>query len=336
MTPIVNVYLNGSSSPLGEVEKRALQGQIVEHDGEQADELRLTVSNFDGRLKKPKRGEQIAVSIGFAETGVIKAGTFTVTETVKSGPKAIFVVTAHAADLKKTLKKQKARSWKKDKTLGDVIGDIARDNGLTPAISQKLASVKIEKIVAQTNESDMHLATRLARTYGALFKVAFGRLIFVERGAGQTASGGTAESVTATPNDFESFSISDKDRPQRAKVKADYYDRATAKRNTIESHAGGDADQSVPDFTLPQTFGSKEEAQKAVDAKKGELARMEKSFNGTFRMGFFGAAPGGVLATSGFGDDDDQDWTVKRRVFDFGSKGIVGQCEAEPKKGTGK
>ena len=120
-------------------------------------------------------------------------------------------------------------------------------------------------------------------------------------------------------------------------MKADYYDRSKAKRETIESEAGNASDQSVPDFTLPQTFGTKEEAQKAVDAKKAELARGEKSFRVTLRQGLVGVAPGGVLETSGFGDDDDQDWPVKRRVFDFGGKGLVVESEAEPKnKGKGK
>lgn len=337
MTPDINIYLGASTTPLGQVDKRAISGQIVEHDGEQADELRIVVSNYDGKLKKPRRDEEIRVEVGWKETGVVKAGTFKVTETVKRGPLADFTITAHAADLKKTLKKQKTRSWKSPRTLGDVVKDVAKDNGYDPAISEKLASIKIEKAVYQTNESDMHLLTRLARVYGGLFKVADKKLLFVERGAGETASGKPADRCKITPNDCELFSITDKSRPQRAKVKADYYDRNTAKRDKIESEAGSASDQSVPDFTLPQTFGSKEEAQKAVDAKKAELARGEKSFNVTFRQGLVGVAPGGVLETSGFGDDDDQEWPVKRRVFDFGGKGLVVQSEAEPKnKDKGK
>ncbi len=337
MTPDINIYLGAATTPLGEVDKRAISGQIVEHDGEQADELRFVVSNYDGKLKKPRRDQEIRAEVGWVETGIVKAGTFKVTETVKSGPLAIFTVTAHAADLKKTLKKQKTRSWKSPKTLGDVVTDVAKDNGYEPAISEKLASVKIDKAIYQTNESDMHLLTRLARVYGALFKVASGRLVFVERGAGETASGAAADSLTITPNDCELFTISDKSRPQRAKVKADFYDRSTAKRETIESEAGAAGDDSVPDFTLPQTFGTKEEAQKAVDAKKAELARGEKSFSVTLRQGLVGVAPGGTLQTSGFGDDDDQAWPVKRRVFDFGAKGLVVQIEAQPKnKGKGK
>ena len=332
MTPLVILSIGGAVA--GNVGKRAMSGEITEHDGEKADELRLTVSNFDGRLAKPARGTVVTVEVGFEETGIVKVGQFTITEVVKRGALAVFEITGHSADLKKTLKQQKARSWVKGKTLGDVVRQVAGDNGLSPAIAGELAAVKIDKIIAQVNESDMHLLTRLARHYGALFKVAEGKLLFVKKGSGQTAGGGAAASATVTPNDLEhDFQIADKDRPARGKIKAHHYDRATAKRKTIESGAGGGGGAGdAPDFTFPQTFATEIEAQKAVDARKKDLQRKEKSFSGTFRTGFFGVAPGGVLASSGFGDDDDCAWTVKRRVFDFGGKGLVTRSEAEVKK----
>lgn len=337
MTPLVVISIGGAAA--GNVGKRALGGEITEHDGEKADELRLTVSNHDGRLAKPARGTVVTVEVGFEETGIVKVGQFTITETVKRGALAVFEITGHSADLKKTLKQQKARSWVKGKTLGDVVTQVAADNGLAPAIAGELAAVKIDKIIAQVNVSDMHLLTSLARHYGALFKVAEGKLLFVKRGAGETAGGGAAAAATVTPNDLEhDFQIADKDRPARGKVKAHHYDRATAKRRTIESAgasgagASGAGANDAPDFTFPQTFATEVEAQKAVDARKKDLARKEKSFSGTFRTGLFGVAPGGVLTSAGFGDDDDCAWTVKRRVFDFGAKGLVARFEAEVKK----
>ena len=94
---------------------------------------------------------------------------------------------------------------------------------------------------------------------------------------------------------------------------------------------GTSAENGAPDFTFPQTFGTRTEAQKAVDARKKHFKRKEKSFSGTFRTGSFGVAPGGVLTTSGFGDDDDCAWSVKRRVFEFGASGLVARFEAELK-----
>ena len=86
------------------------------------------------------------MSYGWQETGVVKSGQFTVLETVKNGPLATFDVTGHSADLLKTLKQQKTRSWTDGKMLGDVLNQVARDNGLSPAIDQSLSQVPIDKI----------------------------------------------------------------------------------------------------------------------------------------------------------------------------------------------
>lgn len=333
MRPRVVISLGGKA--LAEPLKRVLSGSIVETDGDKADQLRLVISNHDGRLAKPRRGEVISIEVGWEETGVVKGGQFTITETVKVGAGAQFEVVGDAADLKKTLKRQKTRSWTKGKSLGDVMEQLASDNGLTLAMSAELRAIKIETTIAQTNESDMHLATRLGRTYGALVKVAEGRLLFVKRGAGRTASGAAAQSMTITPADLEDdFKITDRDRPRRSKIKAQHYDRATAKRKTIESEANSDAgDADAPDYTLPQTFGSEEEAKKAVEAKRKELKRRGKSFSGTYRQGLIGPGAGGVLTTEHFGDDDDQDWSVKKRTIDFDASGVSIKFEGEPKVG---
>jgi hypothetical protein len=196
VTPILRVSIGGRA--VAGVGKRALTGQIVESDGERADELRIEVSNYDGQLQKPRREEKVTVEFGWEETGIAKVGEFIVAETVKTGPRATFHITGHSADLKKTLKGQKTRSWRKPKKLGDVIEDVAKDNQLEPAIDKELAKIEIEKIIAQTGESDMHLVTRLARQYGALAKFKDGNLIFVKKGAGKTASGAAAGYVTLT------------------------------------------------------------------------------------------------------------------------------------------
>ena len=192
VTPIVTVSIGGNA--LTNFGQRVLSGSITEHDGGHADELRFAVSNYDGQLQKPTAGQVVTVTFGWEETGVVKAGEFTVLETTKLGPAAVFEVTAHSADLLKTLKQQKTRSWVTPNTLGAVINQVATDNGLTAAIDSTLQSISIDKIVAQIAEFDMHLCSRLARTYGALFKVSTGMLVFVPRGAGTTASGQPADS----------------------------------------------------------------------------------------------------------------------------------------------
>jgi uncharacterized protein len=328
VTPIITVSIGGSA--LSNFEPRVLSGAITEHDGGHADELRVEVSNYDGQLKKPTTGQVVTVSFGWVETGVVKAGQFTVLETTKLGPAAVFEVTAHSADLLKTLKQQKTRSWTNGKTLGDVINQVAADNGLTAAIDASLQSISIDKIVAQTAESDMHRLTRLSRVHGALFKVSAGYLVFVPRGAGTTASGQPAGSCAITPQDREDFRVHDKDRPERSKSNAVFYDRSQATRTPIASTTGGSGD-GAPDYTHPHLFGSQTEAQSHANARKGAFDRAAKSYSALLGQGRTGAGAGGVATTQGFGDDDDQDWAIKTRAFEFGPKGDFIRLECESK-----
>ena len=326
---ITQIWLDGRDIS-SRFDGRVLYGQIVEEDGDKADQLTLEISNHDGAIAKPQRGAIVEVMLGYDDVGVEKVGSYKVQTVVKIGEAAAFEISGEAADFAKSLKQQKSRSWTKGKTYGDIFNQLAGDNGLTPAVSGEIARIRIDKIVAQTQESDIHLATRLARKLDAICKVAEGRLVVVPRGKGETASGAAMEAIVITPQDLEGdFRIADKDRPKRGKVKAVYYDRQKAERREIEEGEGDD-----PAYTLPQIFGDEEEAKKAAAARKREFKRAEKAFSGTFRTSLLGPKAGVVLTTDGFGDDDDQDWTIKRLTREFGDRagGYVRKFEAETKK----
>jgi phage protein D len=329
LRPIILIILDGRDIS-SRFDGRILRGEIVEKDGDHADTLTLEISNHDGAIAKPRTGAIVVVMLGYEGFGVEKVGQYKVQSVVKIGAGAAYEITAEAADFAKTLKQQKSRSWTKGKTLGDVFNRVAGDNGLTPAISAEIAQIKIDKIVAQTQESDIHLATRIARKHDAICKVAEGRLVVVPKGKGETASGAAMEAVTITPNDLEGdFRITSKDRPKRGKVKAVYYDRDKAERKELEEGGGDD-----PSYTLPQVFGSETEARKAAAARKREFGRAEKSFSATLRTALMGVKAGCVLQSAGFGDDDDQQWTVKQVNREFGEAagGYIRKFEAETKK----
>ena len=325
MVPIIQISLDGQDIS-SKVNARILNGEAVMCDGQRADELTLHLSNHDGRLAKPARGARLSVSLGFQETGIGYVGLFEVQEVQKVGASAEFHVRAHSADMKKTLKNQKNRSWVKGETLGAILSRVAADNGLSPAISGALAAI-VPGPTYQTNESDMHLITRLAAHYGAIGKPADGKLVFVEKGSGQSASGADMPAVSLTPNDLEAdFTIGDKDRHDRGKVKAHHFDHARARRIEV-SAGGGDG----PDYTMPRLYPNKEQAEKACKARKAAFDRAKKSFSGTFKTGDTRAKPGGVLTSSGFGDDDDGDWSIKRVVHQFNGSGYTTRFEAETK-----
>lgn len=326
-TPVLRISVNGQDVS-SKVNARVIKGKLDRHDGEKADSLSLTLSNFDGQLAKPARGASLSVALGFTEFGgAVDRGTYIVQTVKKSGPAAEFEITARSADLKKTLKEQKTRTFVAPKTLGDVLNQIASDNGLSPAIDAGLAAKPIDKIIAQTGESDMHLITRLARRYGAVGKFAMGKLVFTPKGSGTTASGASIAAITITPNDCESFTITDEDREDRGNSKAKVWDRAKATSTTLTGSAGG----AGPDYTHPETFGSTTEAQAAVDARAKAFQRGTKKISAKLRASIAAPTPGGVITTQGFGDDDDTDWIVKTVSDEFGDEGLVTGFEGELK-----
>jgi uncharacterized protein len=326
MTPLVQIWLDGkdiSSRFAG----RILHGSIEETDGEKADELHLTLSNYDGRLKKPATGAVLEVRLGWQETGIFKGGQFKVQETEKRGEQAIFEVKAMAAALDNSLKTQKSRCWKPPKTYGDIFNQLASDNSLSAAVHSSIAQIKIEKIVAQHGESDMHFATRIARSVGAIAKVAQGRLIVVPKGAGQTASGSAASSLTVKPSDLlDGWRIGNLQRPKRGKCKANVFDRATGKRKQVSA---GDPSNG-PDYVHPEIYGSETDAKHAVSARSGHFKRGEAHFSGRLAAGIVPPSAGGTMTTEGFGDDDDRDWSVKHLSTVFGGPiEIAFQCEVK-------
>ncbi len=325
--PVIQITIDGRDVS-STIFPRVLDGSVSRHDGGKADQFSLTLSNYDGMLAKPKRGASLTVALGFVEFGgPVDRGTYLIQQVVKKGPVAVFHVTGHSADLKTTLKTQKNRSWTAPKTLGDVLRQIASDNGLAAAIDPGLAATPIDTLIAQTGESDMHLVTRLARRYGAVGKVAMGRLTFVPMGAGTSATGLALSAGTFTPNDFESFSITDSDRDARGKSQARVWDRATAKGSTVSASAG----DTGPDYLHPETFGSAAEAKAAAPARAKAFARARKRFEGALRAASPPPTPGAAMTTKGFGDDDDGDWVVKTVTDSFSGSGLVTKVEAEPK-----
>jgi phage protein D len=329
-TPVLAISIGGQDVS-SKINPRVLKGRVTRHDGDKADEMELTLSNYDGLLAKPRRGATLTIALGFHEFGgAVDRGAYIIQDVTKSGGPAVFHVTGQSADLKKTLKTQKTRAWTAPKTLGDVLSEVASDNGLKAAVDGALASIAIDKIIAQTGESDMHLVTRLARRFDAVGKFAQGMLAFVPKGAGTTASGASIAAVTITPEDCETFSVHDSDRSVRGKSHAKVWNRATATSTDVT----GDAGDGGPDYGYPETFGSTAEATRAAAGRAKAFARGKKTLSATLRPPVAVPVPGGVVTTQGFGDDDDASFIVKtvEDEFEGGENGgLTTKIEAELK-----
>ena len=74
---------------------------------------------------------------------------------------------------------------------------IARRNNLTPRVDATLAAIKVAHI-DQTNESDLHFLTRLARQHDAVCTVKKGRLVFLPVNGTRSSTGEELAAITLT------------------------------------------------------------------------------------------------------------------------------------------
>ena len=214
---------------------------ITDESGtENSDSFSLKISDIGNSINLPKKGERITASIG-ADGALYPdpAWSFIIDEINLSGPPDVIEITGKAAPFdnaqgQKAIQSQKSRSWD-DVTIGALVQEIATDHGLTAAVSNDLAQVKISHL-DQTDESDNNLLTRLARTYGAVYKPTCNRLVFTSGNDGKAISGKSMGVIAVARGPGMKFHAKFSKRAEFATVKASYHDPEWAQ--TIDVTAG--------------------------------------------------------------------------------------------------
>ncbi|TFW71502.1 hypothetical protein C3Y98_05235 [Methylotenera oryzisoli] len=204
---------------------------LTENRGPEADQLDIVLLDHDGKLDIPHRGIKLNLAIGWQVSGLIDKGTFIVDDVEHSGTPDKLTMRARSADLRAGLTTQKERSWH-NKSVGDIITSIAKENSLKAVIPSDLATQAIQHI-DQTNESDVNLLSRLAKMFDALFTVKSGNLLFLKTGTGRSVSGKPLAPVkiTRASGDQHRFGVADRDT--YTGVKALYNDMAQAIKGEV-------------------------------------------------------------------------------------------------------
>ena len=305
MTPDFKIEVNGKDKTALWTD-RVISITVNDNDGITADSVVITLDDRDHKLATPAYDEKMVIWLGFTESGIKLAGTFSVNETVAKLDVKQLVISAKAADMIATLKEQRLKSWH-NTTLGAVAGSIATSHGLTLAMSSELQAVAIAH-VDQTEESDMNLLTRLSLKHDALFKVGDNKLIFTARGHAVSASGAALPSTDINYSDLVkgNNSIRANGRAKHNGVKCRWRDVAKAKTKTVTVGAG------KPWFTIREAASSEAAARDKASAKLSQLKRGEMTLNLSL-MGDVGLAAGSeCVLRSGFKTEyTDSRWSIK-------------------------
>nr|DAK23290.1 MAG TPA: tail protein [Caudoviricetes sp.] len=230
LTPQAKLTLNGQVFGT-QTMSRLISLNLIDKRGFEADELTIELNDYDGALAIPEAGSKITLELGYAETGLIDKGEYTLTECTCQGSPDTLSLTARAADIADTLMEQKEKSWHKT-TLYAIAQTIALENKYQPAIAAQYKNIKIEHI-DQTQESDASFLTRLAEQHDAIATIKQGKLIFAPMGESLTTSGIKIPTLRITRQLGDQHRFGYNAANAYTAVRAYYTDKKTGKRMEV-------------------------------------------------------------------------------------------------------
>jgi phage protein D len=291
---------------------RLISLSLSEKRGDDADRLEITLNDSDGQLEIPPAGKTLKVSMGWAQgtglpIGLVEKGEFKVDEATWEGDPDQINICARSADFTDAFRVRRERSFV-GQTVGDILGAIAADNGLTPHIDATLAAKSIPALGSGAR-SDAALLKELGRRFDAVATVKAGRLIFSPVGKGETVSGTGMPAET-----FDRSECGPRPRYSRAErdtyngVEASYHDKATGTRKTVV--AGGGNGDGKPK-RLKKTYASEKSARHAAEAEDKRVARSKAKMTLTLAYGRPDITPERPITLTGFkAEINERKWLV--------------------------
>lgn len=324
MTPDFKIIAAGVNIT-SQIADRLLSLTVSDAAGLKSDSVEITLDDADNAIELPLPGALLAVFMGYKETFLAPMGLFTADEVLAKGPPDTVTIRGKAADMGGSIKNQKTREWH-DKTIEEIVATIAAEHDLEPKVAESYAAFRYDHL-DQTDESDMHLLTRMARTHDAIATVKGGALLFIGRGEGKTASGLAMIPRPVAKTGKISWSMTLAARGSFNSVQASWHDQQTGLRETVTAGDG------APVKRLRHTYATQVEADQAAKAKLNELARGKDTLSITMPGDPLVAAEGQILA-SGFRIGVSGLWSITSARHQISSGGFRTTIETERPKSS--
>ena len=339
MTPEFRI-LADSQDITDRIRDRLLSLRVTDEAGIKSDTVEIKLDDRDALIAWPMHGAELEVSLGYAaqgsanaasamdgvsgpKSGLTRLGLYIVDEVEHGGPPNTLTIRAKASDMRRSLKAPRTRAWD-NVTLADMVTTIAGEHGLVPKISEPLAAVSYTHL-DQTEESDLHLLTRLARENSAVTKPVAGNLIFASRGESKSISGKDLPTVQILNSQIQRHQMTQADRGKYAAVQTHWHDPMKAKRVSVK------VGQGEPVYTLRHTYPDSEQAARAALAKLEALQRGTGTLSLTL-IGNSDLMAEAKLELKGIRDRVDGGWLIQRVEHQFDNQGFVTRIEAETPK----
>lgn len=248
----------------------------------------------------PPKGTRYAVSVGWSATAMAKTGVYTVQRSSLSGDPESgheLVVECRAADLSDKAKAGDSGHWD-DKTLGEIVDDVAGKMGLKAKVDPALRAIKIP-YRARLDQEATDFLSDLADDFGGAFKIAGEHVVMTQRGSGKSASGAELPTITAVYAPSYGFGFDFEPRGDDAEAVGAWWDEETGSWRTETDEGKGKGRQA-----RPHPWPSKKEAKVGAKAKRAE--RQRQSATGHVELvGDPNAVAGCPVVCKGYGPDAD-------------------------------
>ncbi len=321
MTPAFRIVVDEHQNVTAAIRERLLALRVSDEEGYRSDTVEIRLDDRGGVVVLPRRGAELQVELGYEESGRVSMGRYTVDEVELSGPPATITIRAKAADMRATLKQRKTRSWHQI-SIGDLVATVAAEHGLEPRVAEDLARIELPHI-DQTDESDLHLLTRLGEQYDAAAKPGNGRLVFARRGTARSATGGQVTPVRIAREQTTDYRVTLADRNRYRSVNAYWYDMETGQRTKVQA---GDGE---PIYALRNNYIDEVTARAAANARLDALKRVTGTLSLTLKLGIPTAAAETPLSLTGFREGVNGRWIATRVAHEISNSGYSTTVEAE-------
>jgi hypothetical protein len=324
MKPIFKVLADGADIT-ARINQRLISIKTTDEAGFKSDTCTIELDDRDGVIALPRKGAKLDIYLGYEETGISKVGVYTVDEISLTGFPETLSISGKAADMSAgELKSQKTRHFD-NITLGDLVKTIAGGNGLVGKTSADLAAIQLGH-VDQTQESDLHLLTRLAKQYGGVAKVTNDHLILAKAGESKSVGGTSLSPIYIDKTQVSGYQCSITDRGKYASVTATYHDKATGQNITVSTST------EKPAHTLRHTYDNQQQAIEAAQAKKSALDQGTATVDVSLSVGNAALVAESPLILTGFRSGiTGPSWTATRVEHSFSKAGFTTQINGEIK-----
>lgn len=302
---------------------------IEDGTGKNSDKATFTFRVAAPYPAMPPKGTRYVVSLGWSETSRAKTGVYTVQRAGLGGdPESgtAMKVECRAADLADTVKTSDSGHWD-DKTLGEIVDDVAGRMGASAVVDPALRSIKIGYRARIDQEAGDFLSD-LVEDFGGAVKFADGKVVVLARGSGRSASGATLPTITITHDPAYEFNFEFEPRGDDAESIGGWWDDETGTWRE-------ESDQGDGKGRLARPHGWPSEAEAKHGARAARQERKRQSATGSVQgPGDPAAVAGCPVVCKGFGPDADATaWVAKgiSHEIDPGASGWIMTIELETK-----